>query len=181
MVPTLKATMNYTRLAGIVQSIPRVKSASSLPATRRRPRRQLTFSLIAWKTVRMNAQLDQLKFDANGLIPIIVQDVENSQVLMMAWMNRQAVELTLQTGKIHTYSRSRGRLALKGESSRHFQHVREMLTDCDRDVLIFKCVQDVAACHEGYRSCFFRQFDPAGTEWKIIARKAFEPEKVYKK
>ncbi len=129
----------------------------------------------------MNAQLDQLKFDSNGLIPIIVQDIENGEILMMAWMNREAIELTLQTGKIHTYSRSRGRLALKGESSRHFQHVKEVLTDCDRDVLLFKCVQDVAACHEGYRSCFFRAYDSDGTQWKIIAKKAFDPDAVYKK
>ena len=127
----------------------------------------------------MNEQLDKLKFDANGLIPCIVQDVTNGEVLMQAWMNREAIEKTLATKKIHTYSRSRGRLALKGESSRHFQHVKQMLTDCDRDVLLFKVVQDVAACHEGYRSCFFREFQEEGGAWKTIAEKAFEPEKVY--
>lgn len=129
----------------------------------------------------MNPQLDQLKFDANGLIPIVVQDVNNGQILMMAWMNREALEKTLSTGKIHTYSRSRGRLALKGESSGHFQLVKEVLTDCDRDVVLFKCEQIVAACHEGYRSCFFRQYDASGTQWKTIAQKAFDPDAVYKK
>lgn len=129
----------------------------------------------------MNPQLDQLKFDSNGLIPIIVQDVVNGQILMMAWMNRKAMEKTLTTGKIHTYSRSRGRLALKGESSGHFQLVKEVLTDCDLDVVLFKCEQVVAACHEGYRSCFFRQYDAAGTQWKTIAKKAFDPAAVYKK
>ncbi len=127
----------------------------------------------------MKEQLDQLKFDSKGLIPCVVQDVENGQVLMVAWMNRKALDKTLETGKIHTYSRSRGRLALKGESSRHFQHVKQVLTDCDRDVVLFKVVQDVAACHEGYRSCFFRELDPAGKEWKTIAAKAFDPDKVY--
>src|SRR3954464_4293254 len=127
----------------------------------------------------MNAQLDKLKFDSNGLIPIIVQDVENDQVLMMAYMNREALELTLETGKIHTYSRSRGRLALKGESSAHFQHVREFWTDCDKDVVLFKVQQDVAACHEGYRSCFYRKH--AGGKWETIGEKAFDPEAVYKK
>jgi phosphoribosyl-AMP cyclohydrolase len=129
----------------------------------------------------MKELLDQLKFDSNGLIPIIVQDQANGQILMMAWMNRTAIEKTLETGKVHTYSRSRGRLALKGESSRHFQHVKEVLTDCDRDVLLFKCVQDVAACHEGYRSCFFRQLDAPGGQWKIIAQKVFDPDTVYEK
>src|SRR6266567_7509445 len=127
----------------------------------------------------MNAALDQLKYDASGLIPLIVQDVKNGQVLMMAWMNREALEKTLATGKVHTYSRSRGRLALKGESSAHFQHVKEVRTDCDRDVVLFKVVQDVAACHEGYRSCFFRQYEKSATQWKTIAEKAFDPDKVY--
>src|ERR1044071_7591064 len=105
----------------------------------------------------MDAALDQLKYDANGLIPLIVQDVANGQVLMMAWMNREALEKTLETGKVHTYSRSRGRLALKGETSGHFQLVKELLTDCDMDVVLIKAEQLVAACHEGYRSCFYRQ------------------------
>ena len=129
----------------------------------------------------MQAQLDNLKFDAAGLIPIIVQDVHNGQVLMMAYMNREAIAKTLATGKIHTYSRSRGRLALKGESSRHFQHVKEVRADCDRDVLLFKVEQDIAACHEGYRSCFFQQYDATRGEWKIVEKKVFEPESVYKK
>jgi phosphoribosyl-AMP cyclohydrolase len=125
--------------------------------------------------------LDQLKFDANGLVPLIVQDVANGQVLMMAFMNRTALEKTLETGKVHTYSRSRGRLALKGESSRHFQHVKSVLTDCDKDVVLIKVQQDVAACHEGYRSCFFREYDEHGGQWKTIAEKAFDPDKVYSK
>src|SRR5215212_174560 len=127
----------------------------------------------------MDPQLDKLKFDGNGLVPLIVQDVENGQVLMMAYMKCEAVERTLATGKVHTYSRSRGRLALKGESSRHFQHVKEMYTDCDRDVVLIKVVQDVAACHEGYRSCFFRKYEPGAAAWKTVAEKAFDPDAVY--
>jgi phosphoribosyl-AMP cyclohydrolase len=127
----------------------------------------------------MDPLLDQLKYDADGLIPIIVQDVENGQVLMMAYMNREAIEKTLEAGKIHTYSRSRGRLALKGESSKHFQHVKEVRTDCDRDVLLFKVVQDVAACHEGYRSCFFRQYERGAGDWKTVEKKTFDPDAVY--
>jgi phosphoribosyl-AMP cyclohydrolase / phosphoribosyl-ATP pyrophosphohydrolase len=133
----------------------------------------------------MNGQLDKLRFDRDGLIPIIVQDVVNGQVLMMAYMNRAAIERTLETGKVHTYSRSRGRLALKGESSRHFQNVKEIRTDCDLDVLLIKVEQDVAACHEGYRSCFFRQYDAgAGSgaaDWKTVETKTFDPDAVYKK
>jgi phosphoribosyl-AMP cyclohydrolase len=129
----------------------------------------------------MDAPLDSLKYDAAGLIPIIVQDIANGQVLMMAWANRQALEMTLQTGKVHTYSRSRGRIALKGESSRHFQHVREFWTDCDNDVVLVKVDQDVAACHEGYRSCFYRMYDPGAKDWKTVGQRVFDPAVVYKK
>ena len=100
---------------------------------------------------------------------------------MMAYMNREAIEKTLASGKVHTYSRSRGRLALKGESSGHFQHVKEVRTDCDRDVLLFKVEQDVAACHEGYRSCFFRQYERGAADWKTVENKVFDPDAVYKK
>jgi phosphoribosyl-AMP cyclohydrolase len=129
----------------------------------------------------MDAQLDSLKYDAAGLVPIIVQDAANGQVLMMAWANREALEKTLQTGKVHTYSRSRGRIAKKGESSRHFQHVREFWTDCDNDVVLVKVDQDVAACHEGYRSCFYRKYDPGAKDWKTVGQRVFDPEAVYKK
>lgn len=124
-------------------------------------------------------QLDKLKFDANGLVPIIVQDHANGEVLMMAFMNREAIEKTIATGKVHTYSRSRGRLALKGETSGHFQLVKEVRTDCDRDVVLFKVEQIVAACHEGYRSCFFRQYEPGAADWKMVESKAFDPDRVY--
>lgn len=129
----------------------------------------------------MDTQLDSLKFDSNGLIPIIVQDHANGQVLMMAWMNREALDKTIATGKVHTYSRSRGRLALKGEVSGHFQIVKQVLTDCDRDVVLIQAEQIVAACHEGYRSCFFRQYSPGQNDWKTIASPAFDPKETYEK
>src|SRR5207253_3112752 len=103
-----------------------------------------------------DAQLDKLKFDANGLIPVIVQDAENGDVLVVAYTNRDALEKTIASGKVHTYSRSRGRVALKGESSGHFQHVKQVLVDCDLDAIVIKVEQVGGACHEGYRSCFFR-------------------------
>lgn len=127
------------------------------------------------------AQLDTLKFDANGLIPIIVQDHANGEVLVLAYLNRAAIEKTIETGKVHTYSRSRGRLALKGESSGHFQLVKEIKTDCDLDVVLVKVEQITAACHEGYRSCFYRRYDENGSDWQTVATKVFDPDAVYHK
>ena len=131
----------------------------------------------------MNAQASlagSLKFDANGLIPAIVQDSTTSEVLMMAWMNKEALEKTLQTGKTHFFSRSRNKLWLKGESSGHLQHVRSIAVDCDADVLLIKVAQVGAACHDGYYSCFYREYKPVdGAKWKVIGRKVFDPETVY--
>ena len=129
----------------------------------------------------MEALLDKLKFDANGLIPVIIQDIENGQVLVVAFTNREALEKTIETGKVHTYSRSRGRVALKGESSRHFQHVKEVRTDCDLDAVVIKVIQDGGACHEGYRSCFFRKYEAGAGDWKVVESKVFDPDAVYKK
>ncbi len=129
----------------------------------------------------MDTQLDQLKFDSNGLIPAIVQDSKTHEVLMMAWMNREALQKTVQTGQTHFFSRSRNKLWLKGESSGHVQHVKSISIDCDADVILVKVEQVGAACHEGYYSCFFRQYQAGGKEWKITSKKAFEPETVYKK
>jgi phosphoribosyl-AMP cyclohydrolase len=129
----------------------------------------------------MNPQLDKLKFDANGLVAAVIQDWQNGQVLAVFWMNRQAIEKTIETGKVHSYSRSRGRLALKGESSGHFEFVKEILTDCDRDALVIKVDQVAGACHEGYRSCFFRKYEPDAPDWKIIAEKVFDPANTYAK
>jgi phosphoribosyl-ATP pyrophosphohydrolase/phosphoribosyl-AMP cyclohydrolase len=103
-----------------------------------------------------------LRFDANGLVPAIVQDVRNGQVLMHAYMNAEALDQTLQTGLAHYYSRSRQRLWRKGEESGHVQHVREILYDCDADTLLLKVDQEVAACHTGNRSCFFRGIPVSG-------------------
>lgn len=127
----------------------------------------------------MDVQLDGLKFDGNGLIPAIVQDAKSGEVLMMAWMNRDSLEKTVATGKTHFFSRSRNKLWLKGESSGHVQHVKSVRTDCDKDTLLILVEQVGAACHDGYYSCFYREHQP-GEEWKVIGKKVFEPEKVYK-
>src|SRR3954453_12185197 len=129
----------------------------------------------------MDAQLDKLKFDSNGLVPAIVQDHKTGQVLALYYMNKEAAQKTLDTGKVHTYSRSRGRLALKGESSGHFEIVKSFQTDCDRDTILIKVEQIGGACHEGYYSCFFREYQKGAADWKIIADKVFDPDAVYKK
>ena len=142
----------------------------------------LTNRRLTLKTLHnLNAQLDDLKFDSNGLIPAIIQDAMTNQVLMMAWMNRPALLKTIESGKTHFFSRSRNKLWLKGETSGHTQQVQSISVDCDQDVLLIKVAQTGAACHEGFYSCFFRQYQPAGGDWKIVAAKIFEPESVYKK
>jgi phosphoribosyl-AMP cyclohydrolase len=100
--------------------------------------------------------LDSLKFNADGLIPAIVQDASNNQVLMMAWMNRESLEQTIQTGRATYWSRSRQQFWIKGESSGHTQAVRRISVDCDMDTLLLWVDQVGAACHDNYRSCFYR-------------------------
>ena len=102
-------------------------------------------------------QWDDLKTNADGLVPVIVQDYKNEQVLMMAYMNREAYETTLMTGRMTYFSRSRQKLWLKGETSGHFQYVKQILIDCDNDTLLAKVAQKGAACHTGNRTCFYRE------------------------
>jgi phosphoribosyl-AMP cyclohydrolase len=116
-----------------------------------------------------------LKF-ADGLIPVVVQDATSRDVLMMAYANEEAVRLTQETGFAHYYSRSRKKLWKKGEESGHFQKVIRILADCDEDCLIYEVEQTGAACHTGYRTCFYRTLD--GT---VVGTKVFDPEKVYRK
>src|SRR5215217_1770578 len=127
----------------------------------------------------MATQFDSLKYDANGLIPAIIQDWQTGEVLMMAWMNKDSLAKTAETGKTHFFSRSRNKLWLKGESSGHVQHVKSIATDCDADVLLIGVEQIGAACHEGYQSCFFREHQPGAGEWKVVGNKVFDPAKVY--
>jgi phosphoribosyl-ATP pyrophosphohydrolase/phosphoribosyl-AMP cyclohydrolase len=122
---------------------------------------------------------ENLRFDANGLIPAIAQDADDGQVLMFAYMNAEAVAQTLETGLAHYFSRSRGRLWRKGEESGHVQRVREIRYDCDEDALLLKVEQEVAACHTGHRSCFYRQLaDTASAETEAPTRQ-FDPATVY--
>lgn len=116
----------------------------------------------------------------NGLLPAIAQDAETGDVLMMAYMNRESYEETLRTGRAVYYSRSRKKLWRKGEQSGHVQHVKAVFVDCDLDTILLKVEQEGgAACHEGYRSCFFRQVTSEGLA--VVGRRVFEPGDVYGK
>ena len=110
---------------------------------------------------------DKLKFDANGLIPAIIQDQASKRVLMMAWMNRASLEKTIETGRTHFWSRSRQKFWMKGESSGHVQTVKGIAFDCDGDTLLVQVEQRGAACHEGYHSCFFRAVQENGASFTI--------------
>jgi phosphoribosyl-AMP cyclohydrolase len=120
-----------------------------------------------------------LNFDkANGLVAAIVQDAETNEVLMMAWMNREAFEETVRTRRGVYFSRSRNRLWRKGEESGHVQEVRDILIDCDADTVLLKVKQvGGAACHEGYKSCFFRSLQ--GGELAVVAERVVDPATVY--
>ena len=123
--------------------------------------------------------IKDLKFDSKGLIPCVVQDYKDGDVLMVAYMNREAVKRTLKTRKATFWSRSRGKFWVKGESSGNIQKVKEICYDCDGDCLLVKVEQiGGAACHTGRRSCFFRKVSPGGGV-KVIGKRVFDPSKVY--
>ena len=115
-----------------------------------------------------------LKFDANGLIPAVVQDIVNGDVLMVGYMNLAAVEQSITTRRATFWSRSRQKFWIKGETSGNVQHVQEIYVDCDQDCLLVKVEQVGAACHEGYRSCFYRQVQPDGDSLETIADRMVE-------
>jgi len=122
------------------------------------------------------------KFDDNGLIPVVAQDSQTGQILMVAYMNRQALELTIQTGYATYFSRSRQKLWKKGEQSGHVQKVEQILVDCDQDCLILKVAVDAGQCHVGYRSCFYRALKKnTNKKLEFIADKVFNPQKTYRK
>ena len=122
-----------------------------------------------------------LDFDkAGGLVPAIAQDADTGEVLMLAWMNREAFEETVRTGRAVYFSRSRNKLWRKGEESGHFQEVKGIFIDCDADTVLLKVTQiGGAACHEGYKSCFFRKVE-AG-QLQVVGERVFDPKQVYKK
>ncbi len=121
----------------------------------------------------------QFKYNADGLIPAIVQDAGTQRVLMMAWMNESAVKMTIDSGLMHYWSRSRQKYWLKGETSGHTQKVVRWFVDCDADTLLFEVEQHGGACHTGYQSCFFQELDRAGEPVTIVEERVFDPEKTY--
>ena len=124
------------------------------------------------------AFLDGLKYDARGLVSVIIQDADSGEVLMLGHSNREAIANALRDGTWWFYSRSRQTLWRKGERSGHIQHIKEIRVDCDGDALLVKVQQEGGACHKGYRSCFFRRLDETAT--LITDReKLFDPGDVY--
>ncbi len=130
----------------------------------------------------MTEQANEPDFEKSPLIPVIAQDAGNGDVLMLAYMNREAWNETLKTGRVCYYSRSRNKLWRKGEESGNVQNVKAIYFDCDRDTVLIQVEQvGGAACHEGYKSCFFRQIDPATKEISVIGERVFDPKAVYNK
>ena len=125
--------------------------------------------------------LENLKFDANGLIPAIVQEQKTGRVLMMAGMNRASLEKTIDSGKTHFWSRSRQKFWMKGETSGHTQTVKDIAFDCDGDTLLIQVDQAGAACHEGYKSCFFRSIGANGANVETTEPQLVSPGDVYGK
>ena len=120
-----------------------------------------------------------LKYDATGLIPAVIVDVESKAVIMVAYMNESSLLETVRSGKTHFWSRSRQRYWMKGESSGHTQDVKAIYVDCDKDTLVIEVVQHGAACHKGYFSCFYRRLDENGG-LEVVGEKVFDPDEVYK-
>ena len=122
------------------------------------------------------------KFDSNGLITAIAQDADNGQVLMVAYMNKEALDLTISTGIAVYYSRSRKKLWKKGEESGHIQKVQQILVDCDQDCLILKVCVDQGQCHVGYQSCFYRAVKKGvADKLERISEKVYDPKQAYGK
>ena len=120
------------------------------------------------------------KFNAQGLLPAIIQDAESGEVLMLAYMDQKALERTLKEKKTVFYSRSRNQYWVKGESSGHTQEVLSASTDCDQDTVVIKVTQKGGACHLGYRSCFVHELDEKGDITRITQTKDYGPDKVHK-
>lgn len=123
--------------------------------------------------------IDKLNFDEKGLIPAIIQDSKTNKVLTLCYMNKEALSKTLEEGKIYVFRRSKNRIMLKGETSGNTQVVKEALIDCAENSILFRVEQKVAACHEGYFTCYFRKIDKDG-KVTITEKRIFNPEDVYK-
>ena len=121
--------------------------------------------------------IDKIKFDSHGLMPAVVQDYKTNEVLMVAYMNKEAIQKTVDQRKTHFYSRSRSKMWFKGETSGHTQEVKSIFIDCDMDCLLVKVKQNGGACHTGFLSCFYREFKDGS--FIETGKKVFDPDKVY--
>lgn len=126
----------------------------------------------------MKSLIQQLKFNEKGLIPAIIQDYKTEKVLTLCYMTREALQKTLEEGKIYLFRRSKNKLMIKGETSGHIQLVKEVFVDCEGNSLLFRVEQKVAACHAGYFTCYYRRVDKDG-KLTTIEKKVFDPKKVY--
>lgn len=124
--------------------------------------------------------VDTVKFDAQGLIPVAITDFRTCRLLVLCFLDREALQKTLRTGLVHVYRRSHKRVMLKGESSGHVQRVREVRVNCGMDSLELRVEQHVAACHDGYFSCYYRVWDGEAGDWRVVDERLFDPHKVYK-
>ena len=122
---------------------------------------------------------DTLKFDDNGLVSVVVFDAATNEPLVLCYMDREAVVKTLDSGFVHVFRRSKGRVMLKGETSGHTQRVVDVFVNCDLNSLAIKVEQKVAACHMGYYSCYFRRYNLDTDELEIVADRLFDPDEVY--
>ena len=120
-----------------------------------------------------------LQFDDRGLIPAVIQDAKTKQVLTLCYLNQDALKKSLETGTVYLFRRSQNRLMQKGETSGHIQIIKELLMDCEGKSLVLLVTQHVAACHAGYRSCYFRRLNRSG---RLVtdARRVFDPHTVYR-
>ena len=121
------------------------------------------------------------KYEPNGLMPAIIQDHKTKEVLMLAYVNRKAIQKMLKIKKTCFYSRSRNTYWIKGETSGHIQKIKRITTDCDRDTLLIQVSQIGGACHLGYRTCFVHLLDSKGAFKRVTQKKVFDPNRIYKK
>ena len=128
----------------------------------------------------MTNLLSRLQFNSEGHLPAIIVDIEDGAVLTLCYLTKEALERTLETGLVHVFRRSKGRLMIKGETSGHVQHVKEVRLDCEGKSLVIQVKQEVAACHQGYRTCYFEKYDPETDSFEITEERAFDPDQVYK-
>lgn len=120
--------------------------------------------------------LKNIRFDEKGLIPAVIQDIKSKKVLTLCYMNKEALEKTMKEGRIYVFRRSKGRLMMKGETSGHIQTVREIFIDCEGNSILFMIEQNVAACHAGYFTCYYRKLNK-NNEFEITEKLIFKPKR----